>query len=112
MNNQEKFMQEVRAFIQMNPQQRQIEQLTMRQREIGPDECLRLMDLYRFYTKMTDQELVKVVEQYARDELTQQQFRDIMRFVGRKLYEPFIFDQVEELEWRYNCLKERAIPIR
>ena len=112
MNHEEQFMQELKVFIEMDAQHRSIEQLTIRQRELGPDECQRLIDLYQFYKRNISLELMLAADQYSRDEITSAQFRAIMQFVQHPMYEPFIFDQVEELEWRYQCVKERAIPMR
>lgn len=112
MNHEEKFMQDIHAFIAMDKQERDIQYLTVYQQELGWDECVRLTELFRMYKNMMLVELHNLYKQYTESEITTKQFQALLDFANVGLYGSLLFEQIEELEWRYQCVKERAIPMK
>lgn len=79
--------------------------------QLGLDEIHRLTMLGGFYAQAIRDEMNLIHKQCARGEMAPDQHRMIISFITRDYQEPLVVDHVDEMEWRYQCLKERAIPI-
>ena len=78
--------------------------------QYGSEEMYRLTNLASFYTDCIRTEISYMRDQAARGEITTGQFKLALDFTKREYAETLAVDRVEEIEWRFQCLKERAIP--
>lgn len=81
-----------------------------REKELGEEEYNRLMSLYRHYKQMIDTEMTTITQDYIRHRLTLNQFKVFQQFAMKPWAGLICADCVEEMEWRWHCLIQRAIP--
>ena len=113
LNDSRRFLElmtTIKSFAAVDYADKFLPQVEIREQELGADEFDRLCTLGKMYQTWIDEELNLAHAQYMLGIITSEQYRHISIFGRRPYLEAFHFDQIEEMEFRYTCLKERAIP--
>lgn len=104
------FLAPIKTFAETDYMEKFGDQVTIRELELGSQEFDRLMELSKMYRTWIEDERNLAFARYTLGYITNEQYRMTLRFASRDYLEAFQFDQIEEMEFRYNCLKEQAIP--
>jgi len=103
-------MESFNAFAKNDPQENWARLYDQRCEQLGNKKAIRLVNLASFYITCISTELDIIRREYRQGKITEEQFQLISKFAARRFQGNFSVDQVEEMEWRFHCLKERAIP--
>lgn len=110
MNNEQKFLSNIKnaqpidIYLWLEEYQR------ARRVELGEEEYNRLMSLFRHFKRMIDTEMITITQDYIQHRLTLKQFKVFQQFAMKPWAGLISADCVEEMEWRWQCLLQRAIP--
>lgn len=112
MNNEQKFFEDIKSLDTKPGLANQlVHYLVERKAELGDDDYKLLQLRYAQLSELIQMEMQLIEKEFILGRnLTTRDFKTFHKFILQPYYGTIPQDCVDEMEWRYQCLKKRAIP--